>query len=596
MIDFTTGKSDDYSEYRTYFLPRGICTVDSSGKYVIMKSLDSYESYIEFTVDCPATLIATAASTGHNNTSNYILTDASGNIIVEKSNRVQATGTSGTTFIYTITEPGTYRFVCTSTDRVGRLMSMKIAENHTYTIESTIQNPTCTEAGEKALACMCGKYITEIIPAYGHSFVDGICSVCQEADATHCNHTNNTVVVTAPTCTTGGYTTYTCTNCGTIRKDNETAALGHSEVIDAAVEPTCNATGLTEGKHCETCNVIIVAQQSIAKVSHDYGDSENCLVCGAKKPVAGTQIHNFTESGATDIEEFFTITGNLRGDNTLKLQSNAGKISFTPSEDGKVTVYFIGATSLKINGVENENIETVDSITTLSFNVTAGTTYEITKGSGEAIVNYIEYSPGEFVEEPHVHSHSAVVTAPTCKDKGYTTYTCSCGDTYIADEVAATGKHTYVDGVCTVCGSKEPVSGDKEVFKYDAAGSKIENNTVIYSGTAFSVKLLGGGATPTSNTAIAEDGTEFSACLLPGGSGRSYTITAKKSGTIYIYVTITNGSFASKTATVTYGDKTINITSQKGVAYKLELEVVAGQTYTITPSAERLGLYGVVFE
>ncbi|MCD8160277.1 MAG: hypothetical protein LUE61_03675, partial [Clostridiales bacterium] len=33
-----------------------------------------------------------------------------------------------------------------------------------------------------------------------------------------------------------------------------------------------------------------------------------------------------------------------------------------------------------------------------------------------------------------------------------------CGDSYIADETAATG-HTYVDGVCTVCGAKEPDSG-----------------------------------------------------------------------------------------------------------------------------------------
>ena len=136
----------------------------------------------------------------------------------------------------------------------------------------------------------------------------------------------------------------------------------------------------------------------------------------------------------------------------------------------------------------------------------------------------------------------------------------------------------------------------KEVFMYESAGSKIEKNTEIYSGNAFSVMLIGGGATPTSTDSTSEDGTEFSACLLPGGSGRSYTITAKKSGTIYIYVTITDGSFASKTATVTYGNKTIDITSQKGVAYKLELEVVAGETYTVSASANRLGLFAIIYE
>ena len=42
----------------------------------------------------------------------------------------------------------------------------------------------------------------------------------------------------------------------------------------------------------------------------------------------------------------------------------------------------------------------------------------------------------------HVHSYNAVVTEPTCTEKGYTTYTCSCGDVYVADEIDANG-HSY---------------------------------------------------------------------------------------------------------------------------------------------------------
>ena len=45
-------------------------------------------------------------------------------------------------------------------------------------------------------------------------------------------------------------------------------------------------------------------------------------------------------------------------------------------------------------------------------------------------------------EPPHTHSYTAKVTAPTCTEKGYTTYTCSCGDTYTGNEVAATG-HSF---------------------------------------------------------------------------------------------------------------------------------------------------------
>ena len=57
------------------------------------------------------------------------------------------------------------------------------------------------------------------------------------------------------------------------------------------------------------------------------------------------------------------------------------------------------------------------------------------------------------------HKHEAVVTAPTCEDKAYTTYTCHCGDTYTGDEVAALGHNmgswkTTKAATCTADGSK----------------------------------------------------------------------------------------------------------------------------------------------
>ena len=56
----------------------------------------------------------------------------------------------------------------------------------------------------------------------------------------------------------------------------------------------------------------------------------------------------------------------------------------------------------------------------------------------------------------HEHSYEAVVTAPTCTEGGYTTYTCSiCGDSYVADETPALG-HDYVEGSCSRCGEADP--------------------------------------------------------------------------------------------------------------------------------------------
>ena len=50
----------------------------------------------------------------------------------------------------------------------------------------------------------------------------------------------------------------------------------------------------------------------------------------------------------------------------------------------------------------------------------------------------------------HEHSYTAVVTAPTCTEGGYTTYTCDCGESYIADEVPALG-HAWKGTSCTRC-------------------------------------------------------------------------------------------------------------------------------------------------
>ncbi len=73
--------------------------------------------------------------------------------------------------------------------------------------------------------------------------------------------------------------------------------------------------------------------------------------------------------------------------------------------------------------------------------------------NGQNAIVYSDYSDTTVVigyEFPvveaaaHEHIYTSVVTAPTCKDKGYTTYTCECGDTYTDDEVPATDNHTPV--------------------------------------------------------------------------------------------------------------------------------------------------------
>ncbi len=56
-------------------------------------------------------------------------------------------------------------------------------------------------------------------------------------------------------------------------------------------------------------------------------------------------------------------------------------------------------------------------------------------------------------DAPHEHSYTAVVTEPTCTEPGFTTYTCSCGESYAADETPALG-HDWNGTVCNRCDAK----------------------------------------------------------------------------------------------------------------------------------------------
>ncbi len=65
---------------------------------------------------------------------------------------------------------------------------------------------------------------------------------------------------------------------------------------------------------------------------------------------------------------------------------------------------------------------------------------------------YASYSSSSYASfrcvEAHEHSYTAVVTPPTCTEKGYTTHTCACGDSYVDTYVDALG-HAWDSGKVT---------------------------------------------------------------------------------------------------------------------------------------------------
>ena len=97
----------------------------------------------------------------------------------------------------------------------------------------------------------------------------------------------------APTCTEDGNVEYyTCVSCEKNFADEEgknglttvlDPAKGHAEVVDNAVAPSCSASGLTEGKHCDVCKEVIVKQETVDKESHSFNEGK-CSVCGETDP------------------------------------------------------------------------------------------------------------------------------------------------------------------------------------------------------------------------------------------------------------------------------------------------------------------------
>ncbi len=255
-------------------------------------------------------------------------------------------------------------------------------------------------------------------------------------------HEYSEEITKAPTCSTKGEKTFSC-SCGhSYTEDIE--KLDHTVEIIPATEPTCTATGLTEGKKCSVCNAILVVQDSVPAKGHSYSseitEEPSCskegtkvftCSCGDSYSEAVAKL-NHTEAIDASIAPTCTTDGKTEG----KHCSVCNEVILAQQ-----TVPATGHTEKILPAVEP-----------------TCTTDGKTEGKQCSVCSEI------IVEQKSIdaegHKYTPVVTAPTCIKGGFTTYTCSvCNDSYVADKVDANG-HTEktlpaVSATCTEGGLTE---------------------------------------------------------------------------------------------------------------------------------------------
>ena len=81
----------------------------------------------------------------------------------------------------------------------------------------------------------------------------------------------------------------------------------------------------------------------------------------------------------------------------------------------------------------------------------------------------------------HTHSYDSVITAPTCTERGYTTHTCSCGDSYVDTYLDPLG-HNWAASTYVWAGDYSSITAT-HVCKRDANHVETENGLITSSVT-----------------------------------------------------------------------------------------------------------------
>ncbi len=236
-----------------------------------------------------------------------------------------------------------------------------------------------------------------------------------------CSH-NYVASETPATCLDAGKITYTCDICGDSYSE-AIPALNHALIPHAAKPATCKETGWDAYETCSRCDY--TTYQEIAAIEHTYKAEITEPTC---------------------LEKGYTTYTCACGDSYVADYTAATDHPNRQTIKGKpATCTETGLTDTEMCLDCDLILEPQKVIEALGH--TAGPDADCTTAQTCATC-------GVTLNEPIGHNYKTVVIAPTCTEGGYTTYTCACGDSYVADEVAAKGHSkwpTIFGGYAATC-------------------------------------------------------------------------------------------------------------------------------------------------
>jgi hypothetical protein len=233
--------------------------------------------------------------------------------------------------------------------------------------------------------------------------------------------------------------------CGTILSIEEIEAVGHTEVVDNAVEASCTNTGLTVGSHCSVCGAVIVPQKVVEKLAHTVSD------------------------WVVDVQSTCTTAGNKHTECTV-----CGTILSI------VEIVATGHTEVTDEAVQATCTET-----------------GLTKGSHCSVCGVVILAQETVEKLAHTSSDWVVDVEPTCITVGSKHTECTvCGTILEIAEVKATGHTEVVDEAvqatctstgltegshCTICGETIVLQEVTEKLSHVASGWIVDSEATIYA-------------------------------------------------------------------------------------------------------------------